>query len=152
MQAAYNKVLTEKKKFEADAIAATDELYEAKYELKNAEEKVKNLNSTLLKREEELKQEKEINHELENSRKSLEQQLKDIQTRVEDAEDFAKRETKRISNKFEARVSSQDIQTLINILTVQKLLAGRSTRKWARVWEGQRARNNQRASPTGKEK
>ena len=43
MQAAYNKAITEKKKFEADAIAASDELHEAKYELKNAEEKVKKI-------------------------------------------------------------------------------------------------------------
>jgi hypothetical protein len=62
------------------------------------------LNTALIKREEELKQEKELTHQVDNSRKSLEQQLKDIQSRVEEAEDFAKRESKSIRNKYENRV------------------------------------------------
>jgi hypothetical protein len=40
MQTTYNKSITEKKKFEADAISASDELHETKFELKNADDKV----------------------------------------------------------------------------------------------------------------
>jgi hypothetical protein len=44
MSSALNKAISEKKKYEADALAASDELNEAKYELKNVEEKVKTKN------------------------------------------------------------------------------------------------------------
>lgn len=40
LQTAYNKAVAERKKFEADAVAASDELHEAKFELKATEEKV----------------------------------------------------------------------------------------------------------------
>lgn len=44
LQSALNRALAERKKFEADAISASDEVQEIKIELKNCEEKVKQLN------------------------------------------------------------------------------------------------------------
>ena len=40
-QSSCNRAHAERKKFEADAIAASDELHEVKFELKGAEEKVR---------------------------------------------------------------------------------------------------------------
>jgi len=40
LQSALNRALAERKKFEADAISASDEVQEIKIELKNCEEKV----------------------------------------------------------------------------------------------------------------
>jgi hypothetical protein len=40
VQASLNRAIAEKKKFEADAVAASDELQEVKYELRTADEKV----------------------------------------------------------------------------------------------------------------
>jgi hypothetical protein len=64
------------------------------------------LNAALLKKDEDLRHEKEVINELDASKKALEQQLRDTQTRIEEAEEFAKREAKRISTKLEARVST----------------------------------------------
>lgn len=40
VQSACNRALAERKKFETDAISASDELHEVKFELKNADERV----------------------------------------------------------------------------------------------------------------
>lgn len=40
VQSACNRALAERKKFETDAITASDELHEVKFELRNADEKV----------------------------------------------------------------------------------------------------------------
>lgn len=101
-----NRALAERKKFETDAITASDELHEVKFELRNADEKIRNLNAALLKKDEDLRHEKEVVNELDATKKALEQQLRDTQSRIEEAEEFAKREAKRISTKLEARVSN----------------------------------------------
>lgn len=62
------------------------------------------MNASLLKKEEEIRHEKELASELDASRKAMEQQLKDTQVRIEEAEEFAKREAKRLNAKLESRV------------------------------------------------
>lgn len=96
--------MAEKKKFESDAISASDELHEVKFELKSVEERIRNANAALLKKEEDLRHEKEIAVELDASKKAIEQQLRDAQARLEEAEDYTKREIKRVSVKLEGRV------------------------------------------------
>lgn len=50
VQSACNRALAERKKFEADAITASDELHEVKFELRSADEKVKDaVNKFVLK-------------------------------------------------------------------------------------------------------
>lgn len=66
--------------------------------------KIRNLNANILKKEEDLRHEKEVIAEIDASRKALEQQLKDTQARIEEAEEFAKREAKRLNSKLESRV------------------------------------------------
>jgi hypothetical protein len=62
------------------------------------------LNAALVKKDEDLRHEKEVANELDATKKALQQQLSDTQSRIEEAEEFAKREAKRISTKLEARV------------------------------------------------
>jgi hypothetical protein len=62
------------------------------------------LNTTLIKREDELKREKDFANEADAQRKILDQQLREAQARIEETEEFAKREAKRINAKLEGRV------------------------------------------------
>ena len=103
-QNAMNKAIAERKKLEADAAQASDELQELKYEVKTAEEKARQYNIAFVKKEEELRSEKEYTTELEAAKKSMEAQLKDIQTRLDETEEISKREAKKITIKLESRV------------------------------------------------
>lgn len=104
LQAALNRALSERKKFEADAVLASDEVYEMKAELKCYDDKVRSLNASIIKRDDDLRHQKEINIDLDATRKSLEQQLRDTQARIEESDEFTKRETRRISAKIEAQM------------------------------------------------
>ena len=106
LQAALNRAIAERKKFEADAISASDEVHEMKAELKCYDDKVRSLNASLIKKDDDFRHQKEITLELDASRKSLEQQLRDTQIRIEEADEFTKRETRRISAKIEAQVNA----------------------------------------------
>lgn len=98
------KVLSERKKLETDAAQASDELQETKYELKMVEEKARQLKVAFVKKDEELKSEKEYINELEASKKALEAQVSSLQSRLDDAEEVTKRESKKISINLESRV------------------------------------------------
>ena len=65
------------------------------------------MNASLLKKDEDLRHEKEIANEIDAARKAIEQQLRDAHARIEEAEEYAKREAKRVSVKLEGRVSLQ---------------------------------------------
>lgn len=66
--------------------------------------KIRNLNALLLKKEEELRREKELCVESEMARKTFEQQLRDAQARIDESDEHSKREARRINSKLEARV------------------------------------------------
>lgn len=99
-----NKAIAERKKLEVDAAQASDELQEVKYELKTLEEKARQFNIALIKKEEELRSEKEYTAELESAKKSLEAQFKEVQSRLDEVEEISKREAKKITIKLESRV------------------------------------------------
>jgi len=61
----------------------------------------------LLKKEDELRREKETCVESEMARKTLEQQLRDAQARIDESDEHSKREARRINSKLEARVIRQ---------------------------------------------
>lgn len=86
-------------------MSANDELQETRMELRNAEERCRHANSVILKKDEDLRAEKEATEEIENARKNVESQLNQLQARVDEAEDYAKRESKRMSNKLETRLA-----------------------------------------------
>lgn len=97
------KALTDKKKYENDYAELCDSIQEVKVEMKAYEDKARSAHATLVKKEEEVRHEKEYIDEIEVARKSLEQQLKEAQMRVEELEDHAKKEIKKASAKFENR-------------------------------------------------
>lgn len=95
-----NRAIADRKKFESEMIATAEELQEARYELKNFEERIRNGNAMLIKKDEDLRREKESAEDIDMARKSVEGQLKELQARVEETEEFAKREAKRMSSKL----------------------------------------------------
>ena len=62
------------------------------------------MNASLIKRDEDVRHQKEITLELDVSRKSLEQQLRDTQARIDEADELARREAKRINAKLEGQL------------------------------------------------
>ena len=100
-----NRSLSERKKFETDYLEAFDALHEMKADFKSYEEKLRSTSGVLVKKEEEIRHERELNHDLDASRKGLEQQLRDLQVRVEESEEFARKESRRVASKYEGRVS-----------------------------------------------
>ncbi len=104
-----NKAIAERKKLETDAVQASDELQEHKYEIKMLEEKVRQITIINKKREEELKNEKEYSAELESGRKSMEAQVRDAQAKLEEMEEHTKRESKKISISLESRVIYREL-------------------------------------------
>lgn len=97
------KSIGDRKKFEAEALAAGEELQEIRFEMKNTEDRIRNTTSIILKKDEDIRAIKEEADEIDLARKSVEGQLKDLQSRVDEAEEFAKREAKRMGNKLETR-------------------------------------------------
>ncbi len=71
--------------------------------------KVRSLNASLMKKDDEIRHQKELAHDLDASRKALDQQLRDTQLRIDEADEFTKRETRRISAKIETQVSFSQI-------------------------------------------
>lgn len=108
IQAALNRTQNERKKFETDALSLSDEVQELKTELKIYDEKVRSLNASLMKKDDDIRHHKEIAHDLDTSKKSLEQQLRDTQLRIDEADEFTKRETRRISAKIETQVNFKE--------------------------------------------
>jgi hypothetical protein len=89
-------------------LSLSDEVQELKAELKIYDEKVRSLNATLMKKDDDIRHHKEIAHDLDTSKKSLEQQLRDTQLRIDEADEFTKRETRRISAKIETQVNFKE--------------------------------------------
>jgi hypothetical protein len=58
-----------------------------------------------VKKDEEIRHEREAVMEIESVRKALEQQLKDLQVKNEEIEENARKEARRIAAKYEARVN-----------------------------------------------
>lgn len=62
------------------------------------------VSAAVVKKDEEIRHERELALEIDAARKVLEQQLRETQARVEEAEDYARKEAKRIAAKYEGRV------------------------------------------------
>lgn len=104
MQLQLNRSLAERKKYESDYLEACDALHEVRADFKSCEEKLRSANAAIVKKDEDIRHEKEVAHELDASRKGLEQQLRDTQLRVEESEEFARKESRRVASKYEGRV------------------------------------------------
>jgi len=95
---------SQKRQLESTVAAMQADLDEAVAELKNSEERSKKAAGDAARLAEELRQEQEHTIQVERLRKGLEQQIKDLQTRLDEAEGNALKGGKRIIAKLEQRI------------------------------------------------
>ncbi|XP_075968733.1 myosin-7-like [Anarhichas minor] len=97
-------LLNQKKKLEADTAQLQNEAEEAVQECRNAEEKAKKAITDAAMMAEELKKEQDTSSHLERMKKNMEQTIKDLQHRLDEAEQIAMKGGKKQIQKLEARV------------------------------------------------
>ncbi|XP_048466958.1 myosin-4-like [Rhincodon typus] len=97
-------LINTKKKLDADLNHLQSEMEETIQESRNAEEKAKKAITDAAMMAEELKKEQDTSAHLERMKKNLEQTVKDLQHRLEEAEQLAMKGGKKQLQKLEARV------------------------------------------------
>ncbi|KAL2085407.1 hypothetical protein ACEWY4_018727 [Coilia grayii] len=97
-------LLNHKKKLENDVNQLQTEVEEAVQECRNAEEKAKKAITDAAMMAEELKKEQDTSAHLERMKKNMEQTIKDLQHRLDEAEQIAMKGGKKQIQKLEARV------------------------------------------------
>ncbi|KAE8577318.1 hypothetical protein XENTR_v10004526 [Xenopus tropicalis] len=97
-------LINTKKKLETDVSQLQSEVEEAIQESRNAEEKAKKAITDAAMMAEELKKEQDTSAHLERMKKNLEQTVKDLQHRLDEAEQLAMKGGKKQLQKLEARV------------------------------------------------
>ncbi|XP_035268439.1 myosin-7-like [Anguilla anguilla] len=97
-------LLNQKKKLEGDTAQLQTEVEEAVQECRNAEEKAKKAITDAAMMAEELKKEQDTSAHLERMKKNMEQTIKDLQHRLDEAEQIAMKGGKKQIQKLEARV------------------------------------------------
>ncbi|KAM8838269.1 myosin-7-like isoform 3-T3 [Synchiropus picturatus] len=97
-------LINQKKKLEADASQLQTEVEDAVQECRNAEEKAKKAITDAAMMAEELKKEQDTSAHLERMKKNMEQTIKDLQHRLDEAEQIAMKGGKKQLQKLEARV------------------------------------------------
>ncbi|XP_018086234.1 myosin-4 [Xenopus laevis] len=97
-------LINSKKKLESDISQLQNEAEEAVQESRNAEEKAKKAITDAALMAEELKKEQDTSAHLERMKKNLEQTVKDLQNRLDEAEQLAMKGGKKQLQKLESRV------------------------------------------------
>ncbi|KAM4692080.1 myosin-1B-like isoform 2-T2 [Rhinophrynus dorsalis] len=97
-------LINAKKRIESDMTQLQAEVEEAVQELRNAEERAKKAISDAAMMAEELKKEQDTSAHLERMKKNMEQTVKDLQNRLDEAEQLALKGGKKQLQKLEARV------------------------------------------------
>ncbi|CAB1341169.1 unnamed protein product [Coregonus sp. 'balchen'] len=97
-------LLSQKKKLEGDTSQLQNEVEEAVQECRNAEEKAKKAITDAAMMAEELKKEQDTSAHLERMKKNMEQTIKDLQHRLDEAEQIAMKGGKKQIQKLESRV------------------------------------------------
>ncbi|XP_041092606.1 myosin-7-like [Polyodon spathula] len=97
-------LINQKKKLEADTSQLQTEVEEAVQECRNAEEKAKKAITDAAMMAEELKKEQDTSAHMERMKKNMEQTIKDLQQRLDEAEQIALKGGKKQLQKLEARV------------------------------------------------
>uniref|UniRef100_A0A8C2BFP7 Slow myosin heavy chain 1 n=1 Tax=Cyprinus carpio TaxID=7962 RepID=A0A8C2BFP7_CYPCA len=104
LHAQNTSLLNQKKKLEGDNSQLQTEVEEAVQECRNAEEKAKKAITDAAMMAEELKKEQDTSAHLERMKKNMEQTIKDLQHRLDEAEQIAMKGGKKQVQKLEARV------------------------------------------------
>ncbi|KAI1890238.1 hypothetical protein AGOR_G00151660 [Albula goreensis] len=97
-------LINQKKKLEGDLSVLSGEVDEAVQECRNAEEKAKKAITDAAMMAEELKKEQDTSAHLERMKKNMEQTIKDLQLRLDEAEQIALKGGKKQVQKLESRV------------------------------------------------
>ncbi|KAG7235764.1 hypothetical protein INR49_002266, partial [Caranx melampygus] len=97
-------LINQKKKLEGDTCQLQTEVEDALQECRNAEEKAKKAITDAAMMAEELKKEQDTSAHLERMKKNMEQTIKDLQHRLDEAEQIAMKGGKKQVQKLEARV------------------------------------------------
>ncbi|NWX55570.1 MYH7 protein, partial [Promerops cafer] len=97
-------LINQKKKLEADISQLSNEVEDAVQECHNADEKAKKAITDAAMMAEELKKEQDTSAHLERMKKNMEQTIKDLQMRLDEAEQIALKGGKKQIQKLEARV------------------------------------------------
>ncbi|XP_040210392.1 myosin-6 isoform X2 [Rana temporaria] len=97
-------LINQKKKMESDLSQLQTEVEESVQECRNAEEKAKKAITDAAMMAEELKKEQDTSAHLERMKKNMEQTIKDLQQRLDEAEQIAMKGGKKQVQKLEARV------------------------------------------------
>ncbi|NXP77101.1 MYH7 protein, partial [Ramphastos sulfuratus] len=97
-------LINQKKKMEVDISQLQTEVEEAVQECRNAEEKAKKAITDAAMMAEELKKEQDTSAHLERMKKNMEQTIKDLQLRLDEAEQLALKGGKKQLQKLEGRV------------------------------------------------
>ncbi|XP_075904082.1 myosin, heavy chain 7B, cardiac muscle, beta a isoform X2 [Nelusetta ayraudi] len=97
-------LINQKKKLESDLSTLSNEVDDALQECRNAEEKAKKAITDAAMMAEELKKEQDTSAHLERMKKNMEQTVKDLQMRLDEAEQIALKGGKKQVQKLEARV------------------------------------------------
>ncbi|NXP05456.1 MYH6 protein, partial [Thinocorus orbignyianus] len=103
-------LINQKKKMEGDISQLQAEVEEAIQECRNAEEKAKKAITDAAMMAEELKKEQDTSAHLERMKKNLEQTVKDLQLRLDEAEQLALKGGKKQLQKLENRVKELEAE------------------------------------------
>ncbi|KAM6981317.1 myosin, heavy chain 7B, cardiac muscle, beta a [Aplochiton taeniatus] len=97
-------LMNQKKKLEMDVSMLTTEVDDAMQECRNADEKAKKAITDAAMMAEELKKEQDTSSHLERMKKNMEQTIKDLQMRLDEAEQIALKGGKKQIQKMESRI------------------------------------------------
>ncbi|CAL8311076.1 unnamed protein product [Merluccius merluccius] len=123
-------LLNQKKKLEGDTAQLQNEVEEAVQECRNAEEKAKKAITDAAMMAEELKKEQDTSAHMERMKKNMEQTIKDLQHRLDEAEQIAMKGGKKQVQKLEARV--RELETEIELEQKKSSDAIKGVRKYER--------------------
>ncbi|XP_062335306.1 myosin-7-like [Osmerus eperlanus] len=123
-------LLNQKKKLEGDTSQLQNEVEEAVQECRNAEEKAKKAITDAAMMAEELKKEQDTSAHLERMKKNMEQTIKDLQHRLDEAEQIAMKGGKKQVQKLEARV--RELETEVELEQRKSSDSVKGVRKYER--------------------
>ncbi|XP_068120018.1 myosin-1B-like [Hyperolius riggenbachi] len=121
-------LINAKKKLESDVTQLQAEVEDSIQELRNAEEKAKKAITDAAMMAEELKKEQDTSAHLERMKKNMEQTVKDLQNRLDEAEQLALKGGKKQLQKLEARV-----RELENELEAEQRQSSENTKSYRKV-------------------
>ncbi|NWT94350.1 MYH7 protein, partial [Urocynchramus pylzowi] len=123
-------LINQKKKLEADVSQLSNEVEDAVQECRNAEEKAKKAITDAAMMAEELKKEQDTSAHLERMKKNMEQTIKDLQMRLDEAEQIALKGGKKQIQKLEARV--RELEGELDVEQKKMAEAQKGIRKYER--------------------